>query len=82
MRLLRLLALVTMVALLLPLRSSGDAKDRVEGVTPTVVFVGWLEHATTVQILLPNGNFVTYSGEKLKQIVKELQRCEGERHKK
>lgn len=82
MRLLRLLALVTMVALLLPLRSSGDAKGRIEGVTPTVVFVGWLEHATTVQILLPNGNFVTYSGEKLKQIVKELQRCEGERHKK
>lgn len=40
------------------------------------VFLGWLEKADCVQIHLPNQNIVSYGGEKLEQVVLELNEWE------
>ena len=46
------------------------------------VFVGWLEQAEVIQVRLPGGNVVTYSGEKLKNVAEELKEWEKYAEKK
>lgn len=59
---------------LLPAHDSAEQDERPsEG---AFVFVGWLEHAELVQIHLPSGQVVPYSGKKLEQIAKELREWE------
>lgn len=52
-----------------------DARSQRWMVAPSAahVFLGWLQKADCVQVHLPNGNFVSYGGEKLALVVNELE---------